>query len=638
MNDLKFAFRQLLKNPGFAVVAVLTLALGIGANTAIFSLVNALLLRPLPGIEDPNELVLVGRTYHGSGFDTLSFPDFSDLRDQATGFSGLAACRRTDLHLGHGETAVRVRGSLVSGDYFTVLGTRAVRGRLLLPEDNSALGASRVAVISDRLWKESFASDPNVIGGTIDLNGTAFTVVGITADGFRGTDTTEIADIWLPLTMYAQADPALGSSENRLVARHVVWLQVLGRLKHGFTFEQGQAELSALARRLEQTYPNTNQDAGLTLHSSLGLDPQKRQETRQFATLLMAAVGLVLLIACANVANLLLTRSVSRQKEIGIRVAMGASRARLIRQGLSEVLLLVLLSGPVGLFFKFCLNDPLIHFLPLPDWQPAALDLSLDTRVTCFAVAVSLLTGALFGMAPAWQSSKPELTSMLKVRSGSQFQTLRFHNPLIVGQVALSLVALIFAGLFVRTLQKAQAVQPGFNSSDTLLVPLDLGRRGYSEPQGRLFYRQVVERVLGIRGVKSASLSLTVPLSGAWRTGVHLEGVSSDKAEVPCNYNVVSPEYFRTLGIPLVSGRDFTTRDDAGTPGAAIINETFARQFFPNENPLGKRIATSGDRKVTTQFEVVGVAKDTKYQTLFEPPSPHLILPLLQQYESGMTL
>jgi len=249
-----------------------------------------------------------------------------------------------------------------------------------------------------------------------------------------------------------------------------------------------------------------------------------------------------------------------------------------------------------------------------------------------------LLTGVLFGMAPAWQSSKPELTSILKDRSGSQFQALKFHNPLLVGQVALSLVALIFAGLFVRTLRKARAVQPGFNTSDILLVPLDLGRRGYSEPQGRLFYRQVVERVLGMRGVKSASLSLTVPLSGAWRTGVHLEGVSSDKAEVPCNYNVVSPDYFQTLGIPLVSGRDFTPRDDAGTPGAAIINETFARQFFPNENPLGKRIATSGDRKVTTQFEVVGVAKDTKYQTLIEPPSPHLFLPLFQQYESGMML
>ena len=638
-NDLRYAIRRLSKSRQFTVLAVLVLTAGIGANTAIFSLTNALLLRPLPGVEKPDSLVLLGRTYQGSGFDMLSFPDFSDLRHQATGFSGLAAYRRTALHLGSGATAIRVRGALVSGDYFAVLGARTSRGRFLSPDDNVGLGANRVAVISDRLWKGYFASGSNLVGGTIDLNGTAFTVVGIAADGFRGTDSAEVVDIWLPLTMYAQANPLLATSDNRLVARHIVWLQVFGRLKPTITFEKAQAEMSTLARRLEQTFPNTNRDTGVALVSSVGLDPQKRQEAHQFATLLMAAAGLVLLIACANVANLLLARGVSRQKEIGIRLALGASRARLICQLLSEALLLVLLSGGLGLFFTFWLNDLLVNFIPLPNLQPTALDFSLDARVAGFGVAVSLLTVVLFGMAPAWQSSKAELMVALKDRAGSPHRTLKFHNLLIVGQVALSLVVLICAGLFVRTLQKAQAIQPGFNTSDVLLAPMDLGQQGYSEAQGRLFYQEVVERVRALPGVKSASLSVTVPLAGgAWRTGVQLEGLPSDKREIPCDYNIVGPGYFQTLGIPVVSGRDFSPQDDASTPGVAIINETFARQFFPNENPLGKRMATAGDRKVLAHFEVVGVAKDSKYQTLFEPPRPHLFLPLFQQYASAMTL
>ena len=274
INDLRYAIRRLSKSPQFTALAVLVLTAGIGANTAIFSLTNALLLRPLPGVEEPEGLVLVGRTYQGSGFDMLSFPDFSDLRHQATGFSGLAAYRRTALHLGSGAAAIRVRGALVSGDYFAVLGARIGRGRFLSPDDNVGLGANRVAVISDRLWKGYFASDSNIVGGTIDLNGTAFTVVGITADGFRGTDSADVVDLWLPLTMYAQANPLMATSHNRLVARHIVWLQVFGRLKPVVAFEKAQAEVSALARRLEQTFPNTNRDTGFTLLPALDSIPK----------------------------------------------------------------------------------------------------------------------------------------------------------------------------------------------------------------------------------------------------------------------------------------------------------------------------------------------------------------------------
>jgi predicted permease len=617
-------------------VAVFLLALGIGANTAIFSLANAL-LRPPSKVERPDQLVLAGRTYNGSGFDTFSYPDYIDYRNQNMVFSGFVAYRGTGLYLSTGSTAERVASALVSDNYFTVLGVHAAKGRTLLPEDYAGPGAHPVAVISHGLWKRHFGFDPNVVGETINLNSHTFTVVGVMAEGFTGTEVGEALDLWLPITMYAQANPFF--SKKRLEVRHIVWLQAFGRLKPNVTVEQAQAQMSTLARRLEQTYPDTNKGMDIALFPSLGFEPQRRSEVHRSTALLMIVVGLVLVIACANVANLLLARGAARQREMVIRLALGASRVRLIRQLLTEALLLALVSGLIGLLVAFWVRDLLLSFNPLTTVRPAALDLSLDGRVLGFTLLISLMTGLLCGLAPALQTSKPELASALKDRGGSQPRGSRFHSALVVGQIAVSLVVLICAGLLIRTLQKTQAVSPGFDTDKVLMAPMDLAWQGYSEAQGKLFYQQLIEHVARLPGVSSASLAVTVPLSGgSWRTGIHIEGHPSDTPQIPCDYNIVAPGYFATMGIPLVSGRDFSPRDNADAPGVVIINETFARRLFPNQNPLGQRLAMPNGRELGAYWEVVGVAQDAKYQTLREPPRPYLYVPMLQQYAGAVML
>ncbi len=637
-QDVRYGVRMMRKSPGFTLVAVLALALGIGANTAIFSLANALLLRSPSGVARPAQLVLLGRTHNGSGFDTLSYPDYADYRDLNSVFSGFVTYRGTALHLTSGNAAERVAGTLVSGNYFTVLGVSAARGRTLLPEDDEARGAHPVAVISDGLWKRRFGSDPKIVGKTVTLNGYNFTVVGVTAEGFTGTEVGEVTDIWLPVTMYAQANPLF--VEDRFKARHIVWLHAIGRLKPNVTVEQARAHMSLLARRLEQTYPETNKGAGVTLVPSLGLEPQKRSEVRNLTALLMAVVGLVLVVACANVANLLLARGTARQKEIGIRLALGAGRGRLVRQLLTEALLLALVSGVISILFAFWADDLLLRFSPLVNWTPTALDLSMDRRVFGFTLLVSLLTGVIFGLVPALQTSKPELVAVLKDRSGPSARRSSMHSALIIGQIALSLVVLICAGLLVRTLQKTQAIRTGFDTERVLIAPLDPGRQGYAEAQGKLFYQQIVERVRALPGVSSASLAVTVPLGGgSWRTGIHVEGQSSADQQIPCDYNITAPRYFETLGMPLVAGRDFNQQDSAEAPGVVIINETFVRRLFPNQNPLGKRLFLPNSRGESGRYiEIVGVAKDAKYHTLLEAPRLHMYLPLLQQYAGAMTL
>jgi putative ABC transport system permease protein len=636
MSDLKFAFRQLLKNPGFTAVAVLTLALGIGANTAIFTLANAILLRPLPGVERPDQLVLVGRTHNGAGFDALSYPDYADYRDQNTVLSGFVAYRRTGLYAGSGDSAQSVAGALVSNNYFSVLGARAVKGRTLLPEDEAGAGAHPVCVISYGLWRRYFDLAPNIVGRSMNLNDHRYTIVGVMTEEFIGTEAGNPLDLWLPITMYAQADPIF--TEKRLEARHIVWLKTFGRLKANVTVEQAQAQLSALARHLEETYPDTNKGKGVSLFPSLRLEPESHEQVSRSTALLMSVVALVLLIACANVANLLLARGTARQREIGIRLALGASRGRLIRQLLTEALLLGLAGGAVGLFVAFLANDFLVNVNPLTRIRFIAIEVGLDQRVFGFALMVSFLSTLIFGLAPAWQVSKPELVSRLKDRSGGAARRSRFPSGLVVGQIALSLVTLISAGLLVRTLQKIQQIRPGFDTTQVLLAPLDLGRQGYSEAQGKLLYQQIIQTVETLPGVSAASLAVTLPLGGSWRTGLHVEGDASSEPETPCDYNIIAPHYFETTGIPLVSGRDFSQRDNASAPGVVIINETFARQLFPNQNPLGKRLFIPNTERAVVPFEIIGVAKDAKYRWLTEAPQPFIYLSALQQYQSFMTL
>ena len=633
LRDTVYASRGLLKHPSFTLVAVITLALGIGANTTIFSIVNALLLRSVPGVAEPEQLVMVGRTNNGQGFDSFSYPNYKDYRDQNTVLSGLLTQNRTQLHLSTGAEPERISSAIVSGNYFEVLGVKASLGRILTSGDDRSPGESAVAVISNGLWKRRFGADPSIVGKEVSLNAHPFTIVGVTERGFAGTTIGDPIDIWTPIAMYRQADPIFADTEEDfLKSRDIVWLNLFGRLKPGVPIELAQAEMSQIASNLEQTYPDVNKGIGVALAPGLGLDPGDRTEVRGFTGLLMAAVGFVLLIACANVANLLLARATGRQKEIGIRLAIGASRMRIIRQLLTESLLLAMLGGAAGLFLALWLNDLLLAIVPA-EYMGFRLnvDLALDSRVLAFTFIVSVLTGMIFGLVPALQASKPDIVHVLKDTgvAGRGIGQARLRSALVVGQVALSLVLMIGAGLFVRTLRNARAINPGFDPDHVMTARIDLGRQSYTKQQGRLFYQQLIERMEASPGVQSASLAIVVPLSGSsWRTVIRLEGTAPDSPTASVDFNAIAPRYFETMNTPLVAGRDFTWNDNAEAARVVIVNETFARRAWPDQNPVGKRLAMADGRVMSPLMEVIGIAADGKYRTLFDQPRGYFDGPL----------
>jgi putative ABC transport system permease protein len=633
-QDLYYGLRVLRKNRAFTFVAVLTLAMGIGANTSIFSLANALLLRGPQGIDRPQQLVLIGRSQTGSDYDTLSYPDYVDFRDSSTSFAELAAYREVDLHLTNNNAPVS--GMLVSGNYFGTLGTGAERGRVITSEDDSATGASPVALISFGLWQRRFGSDPNIVGRVVDINNYPFTVVGVAPRGFTGTEITRPIDIWLPLTMYSQAEPDM--YEKRLELRHISWLGVLGRLKPEVSAPQAQADLMTISRRLEQTYPDVDKGLKVNLWSGLGLQPQSRGEAETRLGILLAIAGLVLLIVCANVANLFLARSVTRRKEMAVRRALGASTPRIVRQLLTEALLISLVGGVLGLLVAFWSKPLLLRSDIVTGVRLSVDDLRLDVRVFGFALLISVLTGLIFGLAPAFDASHLDLQSMLKDRVAGLSTRQRFRALPVIVEIALSVVVLISAGLFVRTLLNTQSVNPGFSAERILTMPIDVGGRGLTEAAGRNFYDDLNRHIEAAPGVRKASLAITRPLGGQWRTGFRLEGQTAAEPETSCDYNIVTPGYFETLGIPLLSGRDFSTDDRASSPGVVIVGEEFARRIFPGANPLGRRILIpryAGDR---TYAEVIGVVRDIKYESLTETPRPYFYLPLAQRYQSGAML
>ena len=641
-QDLRYGVRTLWKSPGFTLVAVVVLALGIGANTTIFSVVNALLLRPPAGIRDPARMVLLGRTTGGDGFDSFTYPDYVDYRDQNTVFAGVAAYFDTPLHLSTNGDALRLPGALVSGNYFEVLGADAARGRTIRPEDDREPGAHPVAVISDGLWRRRFGADPAVVGQNVNLNGLSFNIVGIARPGFVGTEKDRATDLWLPLAMYRQAMPGNFADVDPLTERQITWLSAFARLKEGVPQAQAQAELDAIARRLAATYPDSNKEKGATISPGLGFDPNQRRDVRQLTTMLMAVVALVLLIACANVANLLLARGVTRHKELGIRLALGAGRGRLVRQLLTESLLLSLVSGAAGLFVALWTTDLLLQFVPVEAFGgTATLDLSPDRSVLLFAAFVSLLTGFIFGLVPALQTSRPDVMAVLKQTGTTDRGRVRsrLRSALVVTQIALSLVLLVCAGLFVRSLRNSRAISPGFNTKNVLVATLDLARQGYKQPQAELFYSQLIERVRALPGVEAASLAEMLPLGGgSLGTGIKLEGQPADAPVVSVDFNNVAPDYLRTMEIPLKRGRDFNAQDTAAAPGVAVVNETLARKLWPGENPIGKRFSMPKGMTGRAMVEVVGVAADSKYRTLFERPRLYMYVPFAQNFSAAMRL
>jgi putative ABC transport system permease protein len=653
-QDVRYAVRTLLKSPGFTLVAALSIALGIGANTAIFSLVNATLLRRLP-VAEPERLAYVFSGVPGGLYSTASYPDYVDYRDGNNLFEGLAARGGISASLGAAEAADLVGGSIVTGNYFEVLGVGAQLGRTITSDDDRTPGGHPVVVLSHGLWQRRFGGG-EVVGRQINLNGQSFNIIGVLPAEYTGVDQGRADDIFVPMSMQAVMRPPRGGysgemNPDLLKVRGNRWLWMIGRLKKDVTPEQASAAFTSVSKHLAETYPDTNTGRIVTLTRAVDGDPESRSSLVSVAGLLLSVVGIVLLIACANVANLLLARASGRRKEMALRLALGASRWRVMRQLLTESLLLALLGGAAGLVLALWAIDLMKAAPPPAGALPVAPVFTVDVRVLGFTLALSALTGVLFGLAPALQASRPDLVPALKDETVSLDRGRRFsmRNLLVVAQVALSLVLLVGAGLFLRSVNHARAIDPGFDAERLLVAQLNINLLRYTRAQGREFYRQVVEHVASLPGVESVSLSRNVALTGSSSTrgllvegqtgegnDLRSEGGGSAAGDGTVGVNVVGLNYFKTFGVSLVRGRDFGTADTEESPSVVVVNEAFAARHFAGQDPLGKRLSFNGVRGPWR--EIVGVARDSKYYTLGEGRTPFVYLPLAQNHETGMAL
>jgi predicted permease len=634
-QDIRYGLRMLRKNPGFTAVTVISLGLGIGANTTIFSFVNALLFRP-PAVEAPGDLLAVwNQNINGQGIERytpLTFPDYLYYRDHNHAFSGMLAFDGDPRfvswsRLGQG---VRAQGALVSGNFFSVLGVKPALGRTFLAEEDQAPGAHPVIVLSHAFWVERLGSDPRVLGKTFNFNGTNFTVVGVAPAGFSGVLVGLQPDFWTPLAMTL----AFTHDPNYLTGRQSFWLLAVGRLKPGLRPLQAQADLTVLSHQLQQSYPESNKLLEAATFPLTLVPTPFRGYVVAFTGLLMVVVSLVLLIACANAANLLLAQATARQREMAIRVALGAGRGRLIRQMLIESTLVALLGGCVAFFLASCFAPALLALKP-PS-LPIKMEVPLDWRVLAFTLGVSLATGMVFGIAPALRGAGTGVAPALKDETGmGGYRKSRVRDVLVVAQVAVCSVLLIGAGLCVRSLLKARSIDPGFDTQHEMMAVLDPGSLGYSEAKGRAFYKELIDRVRALPGVASASLAGYLPLTTEQTTqATEPEDHPAPPGRAPEIDNTdVGPDYFRTMGIALVRGREFTAQDRPGVPPVAIINEALAKRFWPGQDPIGRRVIVS-----EVHLEIVGVVRTGKYRTLGEGPLPFLYRPILQDYRPRCTL
>jgi predicted permease len=647
IQDVRYGLRTLAKNPGFTAVAVITLALGIGANTAIFTLVNALLLRSLP-VQQPDELVLlghgldrgvVGEAQRGS-WELFSFAFYEHLRDHNRVFQDMCAFQsfEEDLSVRIEDTATSAPGKLVTGNYFSVLGVRPFLGRLLTPEDDTA-GAAPAAVISYRFWSRQFSEDARALGKTVSVNGTAFTLVGVTPPGFFGeTLQSDPPDMWLPLA----AQPQVSHQESFLTSQGPYWLDIMGRLKPHTTLEQAQSNVSALLRGFldeevrhqvsAQRWQEIKKCFIVLTPGGKGLSELRENFTTPLY-ILLAAVGLILLIACANVANLLMARATARQREVSVRLALGASRSRLVRQFLTESILLALCGGAAGLLFARWGTFALVTRVANgADYLP--LGVSPDSKVLGFTLGVCLLAGILFGLAPALRASFSDLTPALKESTRTPAGTggrWSANGLLVVFQVAVSLFLLIGAGLLVRTLQTLENQDWGFAREKILVVSIDPKRAGYKPEQLGALYQQLLDRVNALPGVRSASLALYSWLSDMEVVlRITVPGYTPQPDErTTVQLNLAGPRYFETEGMTMLLGREFGAQDTEGSPHVAVVNEALVRRFYFGQNPIGKTLHfqtlfKGGD------IEVVGVVKNAKYNSPRDDATEMVFLPVSQ--------
>jgi predicted permease len=665
-QDLCYALCMLRKSPGFTAIAVLTLALGIGANTAIFSLINSVLLQPLPGIANPGQLVSLFRMQKNDPFGMNGYPDYVDYRDRNHSFSGLAAHAATWMNLGTGAPE-RIIGDIVTGNYFPVLGVQPALGRLIAPDDDTKRDANPVVVLSYSLWERKFGSSRSILGTTIILNDYPFTVIGIAPPKFTGVLAALRIDVWVPMSMLHEGMPS-SSGQHYFEERAWGWMRIFGRLKLGVSFEQAQTDMSVIAQQLALAYPITNTGHTVALGRGVGIDPDDRASLAGFLRLLFGAVGLLLVIACDNIAGLLLVRATGRRREISVRLALGATRRRLIRQFVTEGLFLSLASGALGLMLAPWIISISVHYA-----QPTSVirdsNVNPDARVLAFTLLISILAGVAFTVLPTLRSSSPDVLKSLKegAPTSSRSQSL-LQRILATAQVGASFLLLIAAGLLFHNMHKILNSDPGFDTKNVFIASIDLTMQGYQKGNdsptgafrntdgeavngkgGELFYHELLDRLTRLPGISSVSLSTSIP-PNPWPGGVSVFHPGEEPPQsllrgqefqrgLHVNIVNVSPHYFQTLGIPLMQGRDFDLEDDETTPGRAIISRDLAERMWPGENAIGKRISLpSLEGPPRPPLEIVGVAADCKYLSLTEPAPLIMYIPLFQNYSGRVTI
>jgi predicted permease len=630
LQDLKYAMRSLRHRPGFSAAIALTLGLAIGANATIFSWIDALALDPLPGVPRASELVLVRFATQTRDGLSFSYPNYRDVRDsRPEGLAGLAVHDMMPVAMRADAAPERVWAQLVSGNLFDVLQVDAAHGRMLQPADEAGAGQSFVTVVSDRLWRTRFASDPAMVGRAIGLNGQTFTVVGVAPPGFQGAMNGLAMDLWVPVTMQGVL-----SGRSTLESRGSGWLVAIGRKRPGVPDGQLEAELRVIAARLAAEH---SVNEGRTLRIAPVQEDGAAEVLMPVVSIVMGLVGLVLLIACANVSGLLLARAVSRQREVGIRSALGASRFHLARQLLIESFVLAALGGIAGVAIAAWTSRSLEALLP-PMPYPVVIGAGLNGRVLVFSAGIVVLATLVFGVVPALYGSRSRLVSTLRAAGTGSITPgrARLRRALVVSQIAMAMVLLICAGLFVRTLMNAYDVDPGFSRRQAVLASLDLSSIGFDAGEGKAFFDELIARVEGLPGVEAVSLSTMVPLSigGGSDTSPDIEGYTPRPGEdIVVYYGMIAPHYFDTMGIPIVAGRPIDARDRADAAPVVVINETMARRYWSGRDPVGARLRTGPEW--TT---VVGVAADGKYGTLAEAPRAMMYYPIQQVYRPNAIL
>jgi len=632
-QDVRYGLRMLLKSPGFTLAAVASLALGIGANTAVFSVVNAVLLRALP-FASPERLVAIGstRTTDRSVFGTLSYPDFIDLRTQSQAFERLAAYRTRGLTMIDEGGAVRLRGAIAGAELFPLLGVSPLYGRTFTPDEDRP-GGGRAVILSHSFWQNRFSADPQVVGRTVPVNGESYIIVGVMPPGFQFPIEAEPVEMWANFARDTEDTGTQAISVQR--GNH--YLNAVGQLKPGVTAAQAEIQLVSIAGQLEQQYPNDNHG------SSVRVTPMLERLTGEISRslwVIFAAVGLVLLIACANVASLLLARALNRRREIAVRMALGASRRRVIRQLLTESILLALLGGGAGVLLASFGTDALIAITP--EGIPRMREASLDGRVLFFTLAIATLTGVVMGIVPAWQTSQLDLQSALK-EGGRNLTGARavLRSALVVAQIAIAVVLLVGAGLLIQSFARLLRVNPGFDAEHLLTLRVGLSDGVYAKPdQVAAFHERLLADLATVPGVSAYSTVHPLPMTGNIKVGFNIEDHPDRSGRDYPNETrlfLVGADYFRTLGIALRQGREYTARDGLHSTQVAIINEAFARRFFPDRNPLGQRInpTMSADNRPLPMREIIGVVADARSRNLREAPEPEVYLHLPQVPATG---